>query len=161
MRILIAGTWDEGPGYPRTDALRRALRVSGHELRECRVDPPTEGRSKVALVSRPWRWPGYLRASRRSRAQLRSELQRAIDDFTPDAVLVPYPGHLAVRTVRQVYRGPVILDLFLSAWSTAVVDRRLFPAWSPPARYLEHLDAAACARGPERLGAKYHPRGIG
>ncbi len=144
MRILIAGTWDEGPGYPRTDALRRALVGLGHDVRQCRVDPPAEGRSRVALVSRPWRWPAYLRANRRTRSVLRAELQRAIGEFTPDAVLVPYPGHLAVRVVRDVFRGPVVLDLFLSAWSTAVVDRGMFPAWSPPARFLRHLDAAAC-----------------
>jgi glycosyltransferase involved in cell wall biosynthesis len=65
-----------------------------------------------------------------------------------DAVLVGYPGALAVRTARAANRRagrPVVLDAFLSLWDTAVNDRRLASPGSLRARALRRLDRASCA----------------
>ncbi|MCC6781885.1 MAG: glycosyltransferase family 4 protein [Planctomycetes bacterium] len=142
--VLVAGHWDDGPGYPRTELLLGALARCGCHVEECRVPAPARGTTKVGLVKRPWRWPGYWLASRGTRARLVRELRRRIAEGGVDAVLVPYPGHIAVRWVRSVWRGPLLLDLFLSAHSTAVEDRALFSPGSVPARLLAHLDRRAC-----------------
>lgn len=143
--VLVAGHWDDGPGYPRSEQLLTALARSGYRVEECRVAAPARGSSKVGLVRRPWRWPGYWLNSRRTRARLVRELRARIGEGGIDAVLVPYPGHLAVRWVREVWRGPLILDLFLSVHGTAVEDRRLFRPGSLPARMLAGVDRRACA----------------
>ena len=74
---------------------------------------------------------------------MRRELRAAITRHVPDVVLVLYPGQLLVHDVRAVFQGPVVLDLFLSAHDTAVVDRRMFRPGSWPARGLARLDRAA------------------
>ncbi|MEO0479243.1 MAG: glycosyltransferase [Planctomycetota bacterium] len=143
-RVLVAGIWDEGPGYPRTDSLIQAIQSAGIEVRCCRVDPPKLGGSKTSLIAKPWRWPGYLWRSRAVKAELRAAVKTELRDFEPDLVLVPYPGHLAVRWIRSLCTQPIWLDLFLSAWSTTVDDRQLFSPGSPAAKALASLDRRAC-----------------
>ncbi len=43
LRVLAFGAWDRGPGYPRGEALLRALRVAGAEVIECRFELPFAG----------------------------------------------------------------------------------------------------------------------
>lgn len=50
-----------------------------------------------------------------------------------------------MRDVAAVADVPVVLDLFLSAYDTAVLDRALFAPHSLPARWLRRLDRSACA----------------
>ncbi|MGE0143855.1 MAG: glycosyltransferase [Planctomycetota bacterium] len=144
QRVLVAGHWDDGPGYPRAEQLLAGLSHCGLEVEECRVTAPARGMSKVALAARPWRWPGYWLHTRSTRRRLQAALRRRIAEGGIDVVLVPYPGHLAVRWVREVWRGPLILDLFLSAYGTIVLDRGLFRPGSIPARLIAGLDRRAC-----------------
>lgn len=145
MKVLVFGCWDEGDGYPRTKGLLAALEASGVEWSPCRVEPPAAGQRKQRLIQRPWLWPGYLlgqwAARRRARQRLREELERQ----APDLVLVPYPGHFAVHWARAVWKGPLILDLFLSAYDTAVLDRGMVHRRSPLAAWLRRLDRRAAA----------------
>ncbi|MBI5852242.1 MAG: glycosyltransferase [Planctomycetes bacterium] len=142
--VLVAGHWDDGPGYPRTELLLAALPRAGFRAEECRVPAPARGTSKVGLVKQPWRWPGYWLATRATRARLVAGLRARLREGGVDAVLVPYPGHLSVRWVRSVWRGPLVLDLFLSAHTTAIGDRTLFAPASIPARLLARIDRRAC-----------------
>jgi len=71
-------------------------------------------------------------------------LLRAVAEFAPDVVVVPYPGHLLVRGIRAAYDGPLVLDLFLSAYGTIVEDRGMLRPGSLPARMLHRLDRFAC-----------------
>lgn len=143
-RILVAGCWDRGPGYPRTGSLVGALRRLGFQVDECRGELPSIGGAKSALIARPWRWPTWWLASRRSRESVLSALRQAVARGPVDAVLVPYPGHLAVQWIRRCWRGPIVLDLFLSAYGTAVEDRRLVRPGGLAARALSALDRRAC-----------------
>ncbi len=144
LRILVVGHWDEGSGYPRTGSLLAGLRAAGFDVHECRAPQPARRGSKTELVSRPWRWPGYWIGTHRARRDLERLFRRRRDEVRPEVVLVPYPGHLAVRWVREWWDGPIVLDLFLSAWSTVVDDRRLFRPGSWPARFFARLDRLAC-----------------
>lgn len=144
MRILACGAWDTGAGYPRPRSLLAALRGSGIDLAECRVELPHSGRAKQRLAARPWKWPGAALRMIWSRARFHGVLQRAVRAHRPDVVVVPYPGHLVVPWVRSVYSGPIVLDLFLSAYDTTVEDRRCFRRGSFAARILREIDRRAC-----------------
>ena len=145
LRVLIAGTWDDGPGYPRTRALRAALEHLPLRVALCHEPPPTAGQSKQRLVRSPWRWPAHWLATRRARRNLQSTLTLALHEFQPDVVFVPYPGHAAVHWIRERFTGRIVLDLFLSAHDTIVEDRQLLRPGSFGARYLARLDRTACA----------------
>lgn len=141
-RVLAVGTWDDGPGYPRARALLAGLRASGVEVAELRV--PLDSGPRTELLRSPRRAVGYLLRSTRARMRLGRAFAQLARQFRPDVVLVPSPGHLAVRWVRRWFDGPVVLDLLLSAHGTAVEDRRLFATDSLGARMMLHLDRSAC-----------------
>jgi glycosyltransferase involved in cell wall biosynthesis len=141
--VLFCGAWDEGPGYPRATSLRQGLSAAGIEVRECRQ--PGLGRRKQALLQAPWRWPAFWWQQRRQRVRLVGELRAACAQARPRCVVVPYPGHALVAAVKAACDAPVVLDLFLSAYDTVVEDRRLVHPGSLAARWLQHLDRAACA----------------
>lgn len=143
-RVLVAGAWDDGPGYPRTRSLLDGLETMGIEVRPCRVDAPWLGPGKRALLQQPWRWPELFR----QRVAVRRELQRKViaaeAEFEPDAILVPYPGQVIASAVGKVAMAPVVLDLFLSALDTAAGDRRMFAARSVRGALLGRLERQAC-----------------
>ncbi len=144
MRILALGAWDEGGGYPRAPALLASLRGQDVELHEERIPPPLEGASRRGIAASPWRWPAWYLANRRLKAEVQARLSSCLQDSRPDVVFLPYPGQLLAPVIREVFDGPIVLDLFLSAFETMVEDRRVFPSWSPPARMLHRLDQSAC-----------------
>ena len=145
IRVLVFGAWDTGPGYPRSDALLGGLRRGGVDVSETRIELPRAGAAKRRLLSAPWLWPGYVWSLFFTRRRAQSALREAIHERRPDVILVPYPGHIVVRWVRAIWTGPVVLDLFLSAYDTAVLDRALFRPESFMARWLRRLDRRACA----------------
>jgi len=143
MRVLFCGAWDEGDGYPRTRALRDGLRAAGAQVHECRA--PALGADKQRLLRQPWRWPLLLSRAVWRRIRFGRALRAALRSHRPEVIVVPYPGHLVVGAVARRARVPVVLDLFLSAHDTAVLDRELFAPGSLPARLLRSLDRRACA----------------
>ncbi len=144
-RVLLAGAWEEGPGYPRTSALREGLLRRGVECVDVRAELPTGGALRRKLVRSPWLWPGFAFRMLCARQKFVADLRAAVQQHAPDAVIVPYPGHLTVAWVRSAYKGPVVLDLFLSAYNTVIDDRRLYRPGSLPARLFRWLDKRACA----------------
>ena len=139
---MFCGAWDEGPGYPRTTSLRQGLERCGIAVRECRV--PGLGARKRALLRAPWRWPLAIAEHFGNRRRLRDGLQAAVRERRPRCVVVPYPGHGVVDTVRAATDVPVVLDLFLSAYDTVVEDRRLAAPGSLLAAFVRGLDVRAC-----------------
>ena len=141
-RVLFAGVFDEGPGYPRATSLRQGLQAAGCEVHECRR--PGLGAAKQTLLRKPWRLPGVWWRQQRQRAELIAELQHEVARQQPRCVVVPYPGHAVVAAIRRAVAVPVVLDLFLSAYDTVVEDRRLVAPGSLLAAWLQHVDTAAC-----------------
>lgn len=148
-RVLVFGSWDRGDGYPRATALLDGLRQMGAEVTECYAEVPYAGPEKRRLLKSPWLWPSYWWSMLKTRKQAMRQLEQAIALQAPDLVLVPYPGHFAVHWAKKVWSGPIVLDLFLSAYDTAVVDRKVFRPGSMMASALRHLDrrAAQAAHG--------------
>lgn len=143
-RVLAFGTPDEGPGYPRTPALLADLeRIAAPA--SCTWSAPWTAGGKRALAASPWRWaPAALRWWQSRRVAM-ARLRAVIAEQVPDWVLVLHPCQLTVPLVRRAWRGPLAIDLFLSAYDTAVVDRALCRDGSLPARLLRRLDRRACA----------------
>jgi glycosyltransferase involved in cell wall biosynthesis len=144
-RVLVCGAWDDGPGYPRARSLLLGLEAAGFDLHLQRLPALFRGRSKLDVLRQPWRWPGAALELASHRRRTRRQVAAAVAAADPQVVVVPYPGHACVRTVRECFAGPVVLDLFLSAHDTAIGDRRMFAASSWMARRLRALDQSACA----------------
>jgi glycosyltransferase involved in cell wall biosynthesis len=145
LKLLLFGNYSTGDGYPRLGVLAAGLRERGHEVLECRV-PLLEGEGeRVRAAGSPL---AFLRAGAAA-AKARIALGRAYRAAPGhDAVLVGYPGALAVGVARRANRDrrrPVILDAFLSLYDTAVNDRRLAKPGSVRARLLRRLDRSSCA----------------
>lgn len=140
--VLLCGAWDEGPGYPRATMLRHALHAQDEEVAQCRLPGP--GAGKRGLLRAPWRWPFWLFSEWRRRRWLRRIFRMSVADARPRVIVVPYPGHTLVGEIARLARVPVVLDLFLSAYDTAVLDRQLHREGSPVARLLRRLDTKAC-----------------
>ena len=141
--VLFAGAYDEGPGYPRTTSLRQGLLAAGVAVRECRV--AGLGMTKQRALLQPWRWPSLWWQQRSQQRWLAQQVRAAVAAERPQCVVVPYPGHLCVRTVREAVTVPVVLDLFLSAYDTVIEDRQLARPGSLAAHWLQQLDSQACA----------------
>jgi glycosyltransferase involved in cell wall biosynthesis len=145
MKVLLFGNHETGDGWPRLPVLIEGLRARGVGVEEVRVPflPSSEARRKAA--SSPF---AFLAAGARAAAalaRLRSAYRAAPEH---DAVLVGYPGALAVRVARAANRRagrPVVLDAFLSLWDTAVNDRGLAGPRSLRARALKRIDRSSCA----------------
>lgn len=144
-RVLLFGTFDLEQGYPRARSLIQGLESRGVEVLTLRRDLiPTRGR-RLELVRNPLRWPAFGLRTLATRASLMRDLRARMAEQEIDAVIVPYPGHLAVRWARKVFDGPVLLDLFLSLADTIVGDRRMFQSGGRIHRLLRQLDLRACA----------------
>jgi len=122
LRVLAFGAWDSGAGYPRADALLLGLRSSGCLVDECRFELPFAGTEKRRLLTSPWLWPGYWWSLRKAKQQAIRALTAAVEAHRPDVVLVPYPGHLVVRWVREAFEALEAAGYHVRSAYTAVKD---------------------------------------
>jgi glycosyltransferase involved in cell wall biosynthesis len=145
-RVLFFGIFDIDGGYPRARSLKAGLAEHGIDVQLMRTDAlPVRG-ERQKLVRSIHRWPGAFFKLLGARSKLRSELRALLRRESFDAVIVPYPGWFALPWLRGIWDGPILLDLFLSLYDTAVYDRAIFREGSLPARMLERLDRRACER---------------
>ncbi len=143
-RILLFGTYDEGPGYPRKEALVFALEHLGFAVEPLRVEVlPPSGERRKALQD-PFtllRWGGRILGGKKA---LDRALKKALKKGPIAAVLVGHPGHFAVPIVRKRFDGPILLDFFFSLRDTIIGDRKLFRHGGWMDRALTRLDRKAC-----------------
>jgi glycosyltransferase involved in cell wall biosynthesis len=158
MDVLFWGTYDTGK--PRTRILRQGLLSAGVRVRECHaavwegVEDKSQVRGPLRRVRLALRWlasyPGlawrFLRAAR------------------PDCVLVGFPGVLDVIVVSPLAalrRVPVVWDMFMSLYDTAVLDRGMIGNGTFLARILRGLEVFAVRRaGLVFLDTEAHARRI-
>jgi len=70
---------------------------------------------------------------------------RSIGNY--DAIIVGYAGHIDIflaKFLNLFKRKPLIFDVFLSLYDTAVVDRKIVSAGSVKAKLLHLLDTWSC-----------------
>ncbi len=143
--LLVWGTYDISK--PNVRMLLRGIREVGLAVVEVHADIWAGVRDKGTLTTgeqlrAAWRWvtamPGLVRAYLRAPAHA--------------AVLVPYPGVfdlLVLAPFARWRRDPIIWQVFISPWDTAVNDRRMLSPWNPVAIALyacEWLAARLAAR---------------
>jgi glycosyltransferase involved in cell wall biosynthesis len=119
MRVCFFGAYD--PGYPRNSTLRHGLGAAGVEVVECRTDWG---------LTPPVRWADLARKWRRLR-----------NDF--DAVFVTEFNHVPVVLAHRLASAaglPVVFDVFISLWDTAVNDREMVRPAGIRGRYRRFLD---------------------
>ena len=145
-RLVFWGTYDTGK--PRVRLLLAGARLAGFEVLECHqhVWDGVEDKTQVKGVLH-----GFRLLTRWLLAYP-SLIHRYLKLPHHDAVIVGYPGILDVLLLWPVTRlrgKPVMWDVFLSLYDTAVRDRRLVSRWSPAAwglYCLEWLAARAATR---------------
>ncbi len=143
-RVLFFGSFDVGEGYPRARSLIQAAEAWGIETSVLRQDLlPVRGK-RLGTISRPWAWPSAAWRMCGGARALRERLRRYLAEHPVDAIVVPYPGHFAVRWVRDIWDGPIVLDLFLSLADTAVGDRKMFRRGGVAHRLFSRIDRRAC-----------------
>lgn len=151
MRIVVFGTANTGPGYPRLDVITEGLRRRGVDV--VRLLCPLFGThaDKLAVAG------GSVRAVARLAPRLCRVYGRLARDYRAvgrhDAVLVGGMGHLDLlwlRRLRADRRIPIVFDPFVGLYDTIVGDRGLVAHGSLRARACLALDRSAC-KGADRI----------
>ena len=140
MRVLHWGTFDLGK--PRTRILRAGLRATGATLLDCHL-PLWRGLEDKTQE-----------AGHRQRLRLFIQLAvaypvlvwRFLRAPSPDLVLTSFPGVLdtiVLAPFAKMRRVPLVFDMFISAYDTLVLDRRLVREGSFAARLVRWLERLA------------------
>lgn len=129
-------------GKPRTRILLAALRSAGAEVVVIHHDVWQGVEDKAQLRPRQ----RFLRYAR-SLGAYPGLLLRFLLAKRPDAILLAYPAPIDVLVIWPLARlrgVPVLMDMFISVYDTAVVDRAMSQARSLKARVLWSLEWLAC-----------------
>ncbi len=141
MRVCFFGTYDAD--QPRTRVMIEGLRQAGVAVLECRTPLWADTAHKVSVAQRP----GVL--TRQSGRLVRAYWQllgQARQVAPCDAVIYPHFGQLDLIVTGWMFRHrgiPVIWDALVSAFDTAVEDRRLLSKRSIRASGLTWADRLA------------------
>ncbi|MFQ5503832.1 MAG: glycosyltransferase [Planctomycetota bacterium] len=142
--VLFFGSFDLERGYPRARSLIQSLENQGVEVGLLhRSLLPVRG-ARLKLARSLLRWPRAALRVWWGGIRLRRALRRYLREHHVDVILVPYPGHFAVRWARKLFRGPVVLDMFLSISDTMISDRGMFRQGGLVYRFLRRIDRKAC-----------------
>jgi glycosyltransferase involved in cell wall biosynthesis len=134
MRVCWTGTFE--PSFERNKRLREYLEAASVEYREVRVN--VWPKDRVSAFTR-----GRLQVMLRMLVAYPVLLVRLLAAPRPDVYLVSYPGWFdvpVVKLVALIKRCPVVFDIFISLYDTAVSDRNLAPSGSYIARLARTLD---------------------
>lgn len=145
-RVLFFGSFDLEQGYPRARSLIQALETAGVDVSILNRPLFPTKRARLRLASQPLRWPMAALRVWYGGWLLRRRLKAMLKRQQIDAIIVPYPGHFAVRWARKVYDGPILLDLFLSLADTIISDRQMFRENGLASRLFHAVDRMACAK---------------
>lgn len=140
MKVLLWGTCDKGK--PRTRILLEGLRAAGAEITEVHRDvwSGVEDKSQLGALARAGRYLAWI-------AAYPGLLARFAAAPRPDVVFLAYPAQidaLVLWAAARLRRIPVAMDLFISLYDTAVIDRGLTGRGSPKARLIRGLEWLAC-----------------
>ena len=144
MRVCYFGTYSLEEGYPRNRVIIEGLRRNGVDVVECHEDLWEGTSDKLAgiqdglsIIKKLLRiLHVYIKLIRK---------YRSIGNY--DAIIVGYAGHIDVflaKILNLFRRKPLILDVFLSLYDTAVVDRKIVSAGSVKAKLLHLIDTWSC-----------------
>ena len=135
-KVVLWGTYDTGK--PRVRILREALRKKGVEVIECHA-PLWEGIEDKSQVKGWRRWAGIMTRAFLAYPRL---VYRYLRLPPHDAVLLCYPGLIDAFVLRPfaAFRAPIVMDWFISAYDTIVLDRALLRKGSLLARMVYAME---------------------
>jgi len=134
MRVCWTGTFE--PSFERNKRLREYLDAANIDYSELRLNLWPKDRVSAFTKAR-------LRVMLRMLVVYPVLLARLLAAPRPDVYLVSYPGWFdvpVVKLVALVKRRPIVFDIFISLYDTAVSDRRLAPSESSFARLARTVD---------------------
>jgi len=134
MRVCWTGTFD--PSFERNKRLREYLETANIDYREVRFNLWPQDRVNAFTEAR-------MQVMLRMLVLYPVLLARLLAAPRPDVYLVSYPGWfdvLVVKLVALVKRRPIVFDIFISLYDTAVSDRGLAPSESSIARLARTVD---------------------
>ena len=134
MRVCWTGTFE--PSFERNKRLREYLEAANIDYREVRVNLWPKDRVSAFTGAR-------LQVMLRMLVVYPVLLVRLLTAPSPDVYLVSYPGWFdvpVVKLVAFVKRRPIVFDIFISLFDTAVSDRGLAPTGSSIARLARKVD---------------------
>ncbi|MCC7202771.1 MAG: glycosyltransferase family 4 protein [Nitrospirae bacterium] len=144
MRVCYFGTYSLEEGYPRNRVIIEGLSKNGIDVVECHEDLWGGTSDKLAGIQ-----DGFSIITKLLRIlQVYFRLiikYRGIGKH--DAIIVGYAGHIDIflaKLLNLFKRKPLIFDVFLSIYDTAVVDRAIVPSGSVRAKLLHMTDAWSC-----------------
>ena len=120
MRILYFGAYD--PEYDRNNILRHGIIANGEDVVECSVPPTTRIWKRNLLLG----WKFLKLVNKRFDAMILAEVNQE----------TVYLGKL----ISQLYRAPLIVDIFVSKFDTFVHDRKTVGKNSLKARLFYLVD---------------------
>jgi glycosyltransferase involved in cell wall biosynthesis len=142
MRVCMWGTFDKE--YPRNQIISQGLEVNGVEVILCH-EPVWEHTNDKTKGYR-----GPIGKIRLIMQLIWAYIKLFFRYFlTPkhDLLIVGFPGHFDMpiaRVLGLLFRKPVVFDVFISLYDTAVSDRQLIVPDSYMARILKFLDRLSC-----------------
>ena len=134
MRVCWTGTFD--PSFERNKRLREYLEAAAIDYREVRVNLWPKDRVSAFTEAR-------LKVTLRMLFVYPVLVVKLLAAPRPDIYLVSYPGWFDVPFVKLVAflkRRPVVFDIFISLYDTAIDDRRLAPQGSSIAHVARTVD---------------------
>jgi len=138
LKVVRAGTYV--PTFRRNLQMSRLLDLAGYQVVEERVDLWPDDRIETAST-------GKVRTILKAPLAYARLIYRLARMERPDLVIIGYPGWFDVPVVALVCRlrkVPILFDMFISIYDTAVLDRCLFRKGSFVARLLRLTDTWAC-----------------
>lgn len=122
MRICFFGIYD--PEYSRNSVLISGFEQNGYSVIQCRVDPKIKkGVSKYFALLKEY---------------------KKIKNEKFDFVVVATPGHSVVWLAKIVFNVPIVFDVFVSLYNSAVEDRKRYKKFSIGSLYSSFLDWFSC-----------------
>jgi glycosyltransferase involved in cell wall biosynthesis len=134
MRVCWAGTFE--PSFERNKRLREYLEAAKIDYREVRID--LWPKDRVSAFTE-----GRLRVILRMLVAYPVLLVRLMLQPKPHLYLVSYPGWFdvpVVKLVALIKRRPIVFDVFISLFDTAISDRALASTESIGARLARYID---------------------
>ncbi len=144
MRVCYFGTYSLEEGYPRNRVIIEGLKRNGIDVIECHEDLWSGTQDKLSGVRDGF--SSIKKLFRIFRVYLKL-IRKYLRTGSCDAVIVGYAGHLDIflaKFLNLSKKKPLLFDVFLSLYDTAVEDRKILPPASIRAKFLHLIDKWSC-----------------
>ncbi len=144
MKVCYFGTYSASDSYPRNMNIIKGLRSAKAEVKECHVDLWRDTADKIGGMERTRGAAAKILRILWAQFQLVSKF---LNIRGYDVIVVGSVGQFDIFTAKLLNlfrRKPLVFQVFISLYDTAVCDRKLVAERSLYARMLHWLDRMSC-----------------